>query len=38
MNRKDKEIVKAYYRALKYASHQESRVRIMLVGDSGSGM
>ena len=37
MNRKEKAVVRAYLRAVKYASQQESRVRIMLVGDCGSG-
>ena len=37
MNRKEKEIIKAYLKAVKYASQLESRVRIMLIGDGGSG-
>ena len=37
MNRKEKEIIKAYLMAVKYASQLESRVRIMLIGDEGSG-
>ena len=37
MNRKEKEIIKAYLMAVKYASQLESRVRIMLIGDRGSG-
>ena len=37
MNRKEKDIVRAYFRAVKYASQIESRVRIMLIGDEESG-
>ena len=37
MNRKEKEIIRGYLNAVKYASQLESRVRIMLVGDTGSG-
>ena len=37
MNRKEKEIIRAYHRAVRYASHLESRVRIVLVGDTGTG-
>ena len=37
MNRKEKDIIRAYRRAVRYASHLESRVRIMLVGDTGTG-
>ena len=37
MNRKEKDIVRAYFRAVKYASQIESRVRIMLIGDEDSG-
>ncbi len=37
MNRKEKDIIRAYMKAVKQASHLESRVRIMLVGDRGTG-
>ena len=37
MNRKEKDIIRAYLKALRYASHLESRVRIVLVGDTGTG-
>ena len=37
MNRKEKDIIRAYLRAVRYASHLESRVRIVLVGDTGTG-
>ena len=37
MNRKEKDIVRGYLSAVKYASQLESRVRIMLIGDTGSG-
>lgn len=37
MNRKEKDIISAYLRAVCYASHLESRVRIVLVGDTGTG-
>jgi transcriptional regulator with AAA-type ATPase domain len=37
MNRKEKNIVRGYLNAVKYASHLESRVRVMLIGDTGSG-
>ncbi len=37
MNRKEKDIVRGYLSAIKYASQLESRVRIMLIGDTGSG-
>ena len=37
MNRKEKDIIRAYLRAVQYASHLESRVRIVLVGDTGTG-
>ena len=37
MNRKEKDIVRAYIKAVKYASQIESRVRIMLIGDEESG-
>lgn len=37
MNRKEKNIVRGYLNAVKFASQLESRVRIMLVGDTGSG-
>ena len=37
MNRKEKDIVRAYFKAVKYASQIESRVRIMLIGDEDSG-
>ena len=37
MNRKEKDIIKAYLKAVKHASQLESRIRIMLIGDSASG-
>ena len=37
MNRIEKNIVRGYLNAVKYASLLESRVRIVLVGDTGSG-
>ena len=37
MNGKEKAIIRAYLRAVRYATHLESRVRIVLVGDSGTG-
>ena len=37
MNRKEKDIIRAYLRAIRYASHLESRIRIVLVGDTGTG-
>lgn len=37
MNQKEKEIIRAYRRAIRYASHLESRVRIVFVGDVGTG-
>ena len=37
MNRKEKEIIRAYLRAVKYASQLESRVRIMVIGDTETG-
>ena len=37
MNRKEKDIVRAFFRAVKYASQIESRVRIMLIGDEETG-
>ena len=37
MNRKEKDIVRAYYRALKYATHKEFRTRVFLIGDCGTG-
>ena len=37
MNRKEKSVIRAYLRAVRHASHPESRMRIVLVGDSGTG-
>ena len=37
MNRKEKKIVRGYLNAVKLASQLESRIRIVLVGDTGSG-
>ena len=37
MNRKEKNIVRGFLSAVKYASQVESRVRVMLIGDTGSG-
>ena len=37
MNRKEKNIVRGYLNAVKYASQLESRVRVMFVGDTASG-
>ena len=37
MNRIEENIVRGYLNAVKYASLLESRVRIVLVGDTGSG-
>lgn len=37
MNQKEKDIIRAYLRAIRYASHLESRIRIVLLGDTGTG-
>ena len=37
MNTKPKKITAAYSKALKYAHKPESRIRLVLIGDSGSG-
>lgn len=37
MNTKAKKIITAYKKALKHAHKPESRVRLMLIGDAGSG-
>ena len=37
MNRKEKNIVRGFLGAVKYASQMESRIRVMLIGDTGSG-
>lgn len=37
MNQKEKDIIRAYLKAVKYAHHLESRVRIMLIGDRDTG-
>ncbi len=38
MNRREKELIRAYIRALKYASHTESKARIVLTGARGTGI
>lgn len=38
MNTKPKKITAAYSKALKYAHKPESRVRLVFIGDTGSGI
>ncbi len=37
MNRHEKEVLRAYERAVKYASHTESKTRIIITGDRATG-
>ena len=37
MNRKEKDVIRAFFRATKHAGHIESRVRLVISGDRGTG-